>query len=68
PYLRSAIRQFPANLANAKLTTLSGFTKGLRRALGLSHLSQAVLTVIKDADRMRQMVHDITKLDLVSIE
>ncbi|OON17177.1 hypothetical protein X801_06989 [Opisthorchis viverrini] len=52
------------NLANAKLTTLSGFTKGLRRALGLSHLSQAVLTVIKDADRMRQMVHDITKLDL----
>ncbi|GAA56556.1 regulatory factor X 1/2/3 [Clonorchis sinensis] len=68
PYLRSAIRQFPANLANAKLTTLSGFTKGLRRALGLSHLSQAVLTVIKDPDRMRQMVHDITKLDLVSIE
>lgn len=47
---------------------MSGFTKGLRRALGLTHLSQAVVSVIQDPERLRQMLNDITKVDLESIE
>ncbi|VDP92891.1 unnamed protein product [Echinostoma caproni] len=68
PCLRSAIRQFNPNLINIKLTAVSGFTKGLRRALGLTHLSQAVVNVIQDPERLRQMLNDITKVDLDSIE
>ncbi|KAF7260819.1 hypothetical protein EG68_01759 [Paragonimus skrjabini miyazakii] len=68
PCLRSAIRQFNPSLINTKLTVLSGFTKGLRRALGLTHLSQAVVGVIRDPERLRQMLCDIKKLDLDSIE
>ncbi|KAF5402571.1 hypothetical protein PHET_02443 [Paragonimus heterotremus] len=68
PCLRSAIRQFNPSLINTKLTVLSGFTKGLRRALGLTHLSQAVVGVIRDPERLRQMLCDIKKLDLDCIE
>ncbi|KAF8565969.1 hypothetical protein P879_01494 [Paragonimus westermani] len=68
PCLRSAIRQFNPSLINTKLTVLSGFTKGLRRALGLTHLSQAVVAVIRDPERSHQMLCDIRKLDLDSIE
>ncbi|KAA3677160.1 uncharacterized protein DEA37_0001220, partial [Paragonimus westermani] len=68
PCLRSAIRQFNPRLINTKLTVLSGFTKGLRRALGLTHLSQAVVAVIREPERLRQMLCDIKKLDLDSIE
>ncbi|CAH8646130.1 unnamed protein product [Dicrocoelium dendriticum] len=68
PSLRSAIRLFSPRLINTKLAALSGFTKGLRRALGLVHLSQAVVTVIRDPGRIQQMLSDISKLDLDSIE
>ncbi|CAL8075429.1 unnamed protein product [Calicophoron daubneyi] len=68
PCLRSAIRQYNPSLINTKLAAVSGFTKGLRRALGLTHLSQAVESIIRDPERLREMMNDINKLDLDSIE
>lgn len=68
PCLRSAIRQFHPSLINTKLAALSGFNKGLRRALGLTRLSQAVVSIIHDPERVQQMLDDISRLDLGSIE
>ncbi|KAL5103974.1 MHC clas II regulatory factor RFX1 [Taenia crassiceps] len=66
--LRSAIRHLSPTLINCKLTAISGFIKGLRRVIGLAHLSRAVTHVLNTPERLEQMRADICKLDLESIE
>ncbi|VDK37399.1 unnamed protein product [Taenia asiatica] len=66
--LRSAIRHLSPTLINCKLTAISGFIKGLRRVIGLAHLSRAVAHVLNTPERLEQMRADICKLDLESIE
>nr|VZH94073.1 unnamed protein product [Spirometra erinaceieuropaei] len=67
-FLRSALRQLSPTLINCKLTAISGFIKGLRRAIGLAHLSRAVVHVLETPERLEQMKMDVSKLDLDSIE
>uniref|UniRef100_A0A5K3FKK9 RFX1-4/6/8-like BCD domain-containing protein n=1 Tax=Mesocestoides corti TaxID=53468 RepID=A0A5K3FKK9_MESCO len=66
--LRSAIRHLSPTLINCKLAAISGFVKGLRRVIGLAHLSRAVAQVLETPERLEQMKIDISKLDLESIE
>ncbi|VDN14083.1 unnamed protein product [Dibothriocephalus latus] len=67
-FLRSALRQLSPTLINCKLTAISGFIKGLRRAIGLAHLSRAVVHVLETPERLEQMKMDVSKLDVDSIE
>ncbi|KAM7540435.1 hypothetical protein Aperf_G00000045332 [Anoplocephala perfoliata] len=66
--LRSAIRHLSPTLINCKLTAISGFIKGLRRVIGLAHLSRAVVQILNSTERLEQMRLDICKLDLENIE
>ncbi|VDQ00842.1 unnamed protein product [Trichobilharzia regenti] len=68
PYLQSAIRYFNPHLINRKLSAVNCLTKGLHRALGINCFSQTIENVINDTQKCAQILNDINKLDLKSIE
>ncbi|CAH8861817.1 unnamed protein product [Trichobilharzia szidati] len=68
PYLQSAIRYFNPHLINRKLSAVNCLTKGLHRALGINCFSQTIENVINDIQKCAQILNDINKLDLKSIE